>query len=80
MQICTATVTCRLSDSKYGSQSSPTTNSLVQPLHTEMADKGALTVFTATHSFSQDFAKKILQAQLAHIIGFIDYSALHILL
>ena len=24
--------------------------SLVQPLHTEMADKGALTVYTATHT------------------------------
>ena len=37
--------------SKYGSQCSkrlPTTNSLVQLLHIEMADKGAFTVYTAT--------------------------------
>ena len=37
--------------SKYGSQCSkglPTTNSLVQPLHTGMVDKGAFTVYTAT--------------------------------
>ena len=49
--------------SKYGCQCSkglPTTNSLVQPLHIEMADKGAFTVYTATHkvfSWLQGFCK-----------------------
>ena len=47
-----------------------TTNSLVQPLHTEMADEGAFTVYTATFKvFEQGFCKGMFaQLNCVHVV------------
>ena len=56
--------------SKYGSQCSKrllTTVYLVQSLHTEVADRGAFTVYTVTYKVSKPVAR-ILQNPVARFV------------